>query len=99
MKIALLCQKKDSYTDSVDSKNTLGTLLTISQRCNLSEFEFTDSSFTESIPYENIWSSVCLEAQENVLLLILLPVFDTGSFIALLYLPYSLRAGYSSAPV
>ncbi|CAF2381066.1 unnamed protein product, partial [Brassica napus] len=41
----------------------------------------------------------CLEAQENVLLLILLPVFDTGSFIALLYLPYSLRAGYSSAPV
>lgn len=30
--IALLCQKKDSYTDSVYSKNTLGTILTISQR-------------------------------------------------------------------
>nr|YP_009521138.1 photosystem II protein V [Gossypium lobatum]AXP84398.1 photosystem II protein V [Gossypium lobatum] len=34
-------------------------------------------SFTESIPYKNMWSSACLEAQENVLLLILLPVFDT----------------------
>ncbi|KAI3821555.1 hypothetical protein L1987_09123 [Smallanthus sonchifolius] len=34
-----------------------------------------------------MWSSACLEAQENVLLL----VFATGSFIALLYLPYSLR--------
>ncbi|KAJ9535853.1 hypothetical protein OSB04_un000996 [Centaurea solstitialis] len=44
-----------------------------------------------------MWSSACLEAQENVLLLILLPVFATGSFIALLYLPYSLRVGYSSA--
>lgn len=30
--IALLCQKKDSYTDSVYSKDTLGTILTISQR-------------------------------------------------------------------
>ncbi|GKB64564.1 retrovirus-related pol polyprotein from transposon TNT 1-94 [Tanacetum coccineum] len=28
-----------------------------------------------------MWSSTCLEAQENVLLLILLPVFFTGSFI------------------
>lgn len=27
--IALLCQKKDSYTDSVYSKDTLGTILTI----------------------------------------------------------------------
>ncbi|KAJ6852060.1 photosystem II protein V [Iris pallida] len=45
--------------------------------------------------YKNLWSSACLEARENVLLLILLPVFDTGSFIALLYLPYSLRVGYS----
>uniref|UniRef100_A0A453D7W3 Photosystem II cytochrome b559 alpha subunit lumenal region domain-containing protein n=1 Tax=Aegilops tauschii subsp. strangulata TaxID=200361 RepID=A0A453D7W3_AEGTS len=39
----------------------------------------------------------CLEARENALLLILLPVFDTGLFIALLYLPYSLRVGYLSA--
>ena len=30
--IALLRQKKDSYTDSVYSKNTLGTILTILQR-------------------------------------------------------------------
>ncbi|KAK3230494.1 hypothetical protein Dsin_002375 [Dipteronia sinensis] len=37
-----------------------------------------------------MWSSACLEAQENVLLLILLPVFDTGSFIANLYLSYLL---------
>lgn len=43
--IALLCQKKDSYTDSVYSKDTLGTLLTISQRWNISEFSFTDSIF------------------------------------------------------
>ncbi|KAK1259668.1 hypothetical protein QJS04_geneDACA017992 [Acorus gramineus] len=43
-----------------------------------------------------MWSSACLEARENALLLILLPVFDTGLFIALLYLPYSLRVGYSS---
>ncbi|KAG5615252.1 hypothetical protein H5410_015076 [Solanum commersonii] len=44
-----------------------------------------------------MWSSACLEAHENVRLLKLLPVFDTGSFIALLYLPYSLRVGYLSA--
>lgn len=59
-------------------------------------------SFTKSIPfwlYKNMWSSACLEAQENVLLLILLPVFDIGSFIALLYLPYSLQVGYLSARV
>jgi cytochrome b559 alpha subunit len=37
-----------------------------------------------------MWSSACLEARENVLLLILLPVFDTGSFIANLYLSYLL---------
>lgn len=43
--IALLCQKKASYTDSVDSKDTLGTLLTISQGCNFSEFPFTDLIF------------------------------------------------------
>jgi hypothetical protein len=30
IEIALLCQKKDSYTDSVYSKDTLGTLFTIS---------------------------------------------------------------------
>ena len=46
--------------------------------------------------YKNFGSSACLEARENVLLLILLPVFDTGLFIALLYLPYSLRVGYLS---
>ena len=38
-------------------------------------------------------------AQENVLLLILLPVSDTGLFIALLYPPYSLQVGYLSARV
>lgn len=43
--IALLCQKKDSYTDSVYSKETLGTLLTISQRYDFSEFLFTDFIF------------------------------------------------------
>ena len=41
--------------------------------------------------YKNMWSSTCLEAQENVLLLILLPVSDTGLFIALLYLPIHCR--------
>ena len=30
--IALLCQKKDSYIDSVYSKNTLGTILMILQK-------------------------------------------------------------------
>ena len=43
--IALLCQKKDSYTDSVYSKDTLGTILTISQRFFFSEFPFTDFIF------------------------------------------------------
>ncbi|KAD6118874.1 hypothetical protein E3N88_10145 [Mikania micrantha] len=38
--LALLCQKKDSYTDSVYSKDALGTILTISQRF-FSEFTFT----------------------------------------------------------
>ena len=41
----MLCQKKDSYTDSVYSKNTLGTILTISQRLKFSEFTFTDLIF------------------------------------------------------
>ncbi|GJU35361.1 NADH dehydrogenase subunit 9 [Tanacetum coccineum] len=41
---ALLCQKKDSYTDSVYSKDALGTILTISQRF-FSEFTFTDPIF------------------------------------------------------
>ena len=40
----------------------------------------------------NMWSLACLEAGEPVLLLILLPVFDTGSFITNLYLPYLLDA-------
>ena len=31
-------QKKDSYTDSLYSKNTLGTIWTINQRSNFSEF-------------------------------------------------------------
>ncbi|KAG4183317.1 hypothetical protein ERO13_A09G103025v2 [Gossypium hirsutum] len=43
--IALLCQKKDSYTDSVYSKNTFGTILTISQRLSFGEFPFTDPIF------------------------------------------------------
>lgn len=45
IEVALLCQKKDSYTDSVYSKNTLGTVLTISQRSKFSEFRFTDLIF------------------------------------------------------
>lgn len=48
--ISLLCQKKDSYTDSVYSKETLGTLLTISQRFNFSKFPFTDFIFYEVDP-------------------------------------------------
>jgi len=32
IKIALLCQKKDSYTDSVYSKDTFGTKWVILQR-------------------------------------------------------------------
>lgn len=45
IQIALLCQKKDSYTDSVYSKDALGTILTISQRCNFSQLSFTDLIF------------------------------------------------------
>ncbi|KAF9660683.1 hypothetical protein SADUNF_SadunfPtG0001000 (chloroplast) [Salix dunnii] len=37
--------KKDSYTDLVYFKETLGTILTISQRLNFSEFSFTDLVF------------------------------------------------------
>ena len=48
--IALLCQKKDSYTDSVYSKDTLGTILTISQRFFSVNFHLLISSFTESTP-------------------------------------------------
>ncbi|CAK7324919.1 unnamed protein product [Dovyalis caffra] len=94
--------KKDSYTDLVYFKETLGTILTISQRFNFSEFSFTDLIFYGIDPLLTVQEYVeltCLEAQENVLLLILLPVFDIGSFIALLYLPYSLQVGYSSAQV
>lgn len=40
-----MCQKKDSYTDSVYSKNTFGTILTISQRFSFGEFPFTDPIF------------------------------------------------------
>ncbi|TYG86065.1 hypothetical protein ES288_A13G105600v1 [Gossypium darwinii] len=39
----------------------------------------------------NMWSSACLEARENVLLRIFLPVFETRSFIANLYLSYLLN--------
>ncbi|KAK8708322.1 hypothetical protein V6N13_059366 [Hibiscus sabdariffa] len=38
-------EKKDSYTDMVYSKNTFGTILTISQRLSFSEFPFTDPIF------------------------------------------------------
>jgi hypothetical protein len=59
-------------------------------------------SFTESIPFLNVkklGSSACLEARENVLLLVLLPVFDTGLFIAIIYLPYSSWVGYLSVRI
>ena len=69
-------------------------LLKISQRWNLSEFPFTDPIFHRINPplllYMNMWSLTCLEAWDNVLLLILLPIFDIGSFIVNLYLPYLL---------
>lgn len=52
IEIALLCQKKPSYTDWVYSKNTFGTILTISQRLNLSEFQFTDLIFYEIDPLQ-----------------------------------------------
>lgn len=45
IEIALLCQKKNSYTDSVYSKDALGTILTILQRFNFSQFPFTDLIF------------------------------------------------------
>jgi hypothetical protein len=45
IKIALLCQKKDSYTNWVYSKDALGTLLMISQRCLFSKFPFPDLIF------------------------------------------------------
>ena len=38
---ALLCQKKDSYTYSVYSKDALGTILTISQRFSFSKLKLT----------------------------------------------------------
>ena len=37
----MLCQKKDSYTDSVYSKDALGTILTISQRFSFSKLKLT----------------------------------------------------------
>ena len=48
----MLCQKKHSYTDSVYSKNTFGTILTISQRLNFSEFQFTDLIFYRIAPLQ-----------------------------------------------
>lgn len=53
--IALMCQKNDSYSDSIYSNGTHSRL------------------------YKNTWSFTmftCLEAQNNVILLILLLVFD-----------------------
>ena len=43
--ISLLCQKKDSYTDSVYSKETFGTLLMISQRFDFIKWKFNDFIF------------------------------------------------------
>jgi len=96
IEISLLCQKRRRIAILI--RYTLKTpsvpLLKISLKFNLSEFPFTDPIFHRIDPplflYMNMWSSACLEARENVLLLILLPVFDTGSFIANLYLPYLL---------
>lgn len=94
IEIALLCQKKDSYTDSVYSKDTLGT--TIEDLTKMKSqwisiyWSYLSQNRSPFLLYMNMWSSACLEARENVLLLILLPVFDTGSFIANLYLPYLL---------
>ena len=92
IEIALLCQKKVRYTDSVYSKDTLGTLLKISMKSQLISIYWSHLSQNLSplLLYMNMWSSACLEAGENVLLLILLPVFDTGSFITNLYLPHLL---------
>ncbi|KAL8047118.1 hypothetical protein ABFX02_08G218100 [Erythranthe guttata] len=67
------------------------------QRSNFSNCLLLISSFTESIAFD--CTRIC--GTEHVCkhrrtLLILLRVFDIGSLIALLYLPYSLRVGYSS---
>lgn len=43
----MLRQRKDSYTDLVYSKYAFGTRMTISQRCNISSFPFTDAIFQE----------------------------------------------------
>ena len=94
IEIALLCQKKDSYTDSVYSKDTLGT--TIEDLTKMKSqwisiyWSYLSQNRSPLLLYMNMWSSACLEARENVLLLIFLSVFDTGSFIANLYLPYLL---------
>ncbi|KAL3613396.1 hypothetical protein CASFOL_042762 [Castilleja foliolosa] len=50
--IALLCQNKGSYTDSVYSKDALGTILTVLQRYKFSDCLLLISSFTESIPFD-----------------------------------------------
>ncbi|KAG4191456.1 hypothetical protein ERO13_A07G094501v2, partial [Gossypium hirsutum] len=50
--IVLLCQKKDSYSNSVYSKNTFSTILTISQRLSFSEFPFIDPIFYEIDPLQ-----------------------------------------------
>lgn len=77
--------------------------MTISQRENISGFLFTDLIFyginSPFWMYENFLSSTCLEVRGNVLSLILLTVFDTGSFIVLLYLFYSLHVGYLSVQI
>lgn len=95
IEIALLGQKKDSYTDSVHSKDTLGTtiedLTKIKSQWISIYWSYLSQNQSPLLLYMNMWSSACLEARENVLLRIFLPVFETGSFIANLYLPYLLN--------
>ncbi|KAL6492598.1 hypothetical protein OROGR_033269 [Orobanche gracilis] len=43
---------KGSYTDSVYSKDALGTILTVLQRSKFSDCLLLISSFTESIPFD-----------------------------------------------
>ena len=92
IEIALLCQKKDSYTDSVYShpRYTIEDLTKMKSQWISIYWSHLSQNQSPLWLYMNMWSSACLEARENVLLLILLPVFDTGSFIANLYLPYLL---------
>jgi len=51
MEVALLWQKKDSYTDLVYFNETLGTIVTILLRSSFSEFLFTDRIFYGIDPF------------------------------------------------